>query len=160
MMRRLAGFSLFLIVLALLQTAGCSKESAENPFSYPFIKPLHLKRDPGKSYSEYRAFYLLTEDFEPSVESASDLDSIRDVLKFASGLSSQYKIPWTHFVDVNTLGAAFLSDDQQLKQRCQAMISDLAKMTDSGDDCELHLHGPMNRELLDHVRSEEKLHLK
>ena len=158
-MRRLAGSSLFLIALTFLQMAGCSKQTAENPFSYPFIRPLHLKREAGKPYSEYRAFYVLTEDFEPAVESASDLDGIREVLKFASDLSSQYNIPWTHFVDVNALGPAFLSDDQQLKQRCQAMIADLARMTDAGDDCELHLHGPMSRELLDYVRADEKLHI-
>ena len=160
MMRPVAGFSLFLIALTFLQTAGCSKQTTENPFSYPFIRPLHLKREAGKLYSEYRAFYVLTEDFEPAEESSSDLDGISEVLKFASGLSLQYKIPWTHFVDVNALAPAFLSDDAQLKQRCQAMIGDLARMTDAGDDCELHLHGPMSRELLDFVRSEEKLHIK
>ncbi len=160
MMRPLAGFSLFLIAVIFLQTGGCSKQTAENPFRYPFIRPLHLKREAGKPFSEYRAFYVLTEDFEPAVESVSDLDYIRDVLKFASALSSQYNIPWTHFVDVNALAPAFLSDDQQLKQRCQAMIGDLARMTVEGDDCELHLHGPMNRELLDYVSSEEKLHIK
>ena len=33
-------------------------------------------------------------------------------------------------------------------------------MAEAGDDCELHLHGPLNRELLDQLRSKEKQHIK
>jgi hypothetical protein len=159
-MKLLTGSCLLLIGITLTQTAGCARQSTENPFNYPFIKPLHLKRESGKPYSDYRAFYVLTEDFEPLVDTSSDLDSIRDVLKFASDLSSQYKVPWTHFVDLNVLAPAFLSADQQLKQRCEAMIADLTSMVNSGDDCELHLHGPLRPELMDYLRSQEKLHVR
>lgn len=152
-------FSIFLILLFLLVNA-CSKPSPENPFSYPFIKQLDLKRQPGKPYSDHKAFYLLTEDFEPLVESPSDLESIRGVLMFAAGLSSAYKVPWTHFVDANTLAPAFLSNDQDLKQQCQRMIDDLKTMAEAGDDCELHLHGPLSPELFEQLRSEEKLHVR
>jgi len=124
------------------------------------MKQLHLKRQPGKPYSEYKAFYLLTEDFEPVVESRADLESIREVLKFAGGLSSTYKVPWTHFVDANTLAPAFVSDDQDLKQHCQRMIDDLKTMSEAGDDCELHLHGPLNRALLEQLMADEKVHLR
>jgi hypothetical protein len=156
-MRRI---SICLISLFCLLVNACSKPAPENPFNYPFIRPLHLKRQPGKPYGEYKAFYLSTEDFEPLVESPSDLESIREVLKFASGLSSTYKVPWTHFVDANSFVPAFVSDDQDLKQRCREMIADLKAMTEAGDDCELHLHGPLNRELLEQLKSEEKLHLR
>lgn len=154
------GPALLLVTLPFLLMIACSKPAAENPFSYPFIKQLHLKRQPGKPFSDYKAFYLLTEDFEPRVDSPSDLDRIREVLKFASGLSSTYKVPWTHFVDANVLAVAFVSDDQELKQRCRAMIGDLKAMAEGGDDCELHLHGPLNQELLAQLSSEEKLHIK
>lgn len=148
------------ITLQLLLIIACSKQTAENPFTYPFIKQLHLKRQSGQPFSDYKAFYLLTEDFEPLVESASDLDGMREVLKFAAGLSSQYKVPLTHFVDANSLTAAFISGDQNLKQRCLAMIDDLKAMIEAGDDCELHLHGSLNRELIDYLKSEEKLHIR
>jgi hypothetical protein len=163
--------TLFLITLSLLPGAGaCSKQPAqdartsavnsEDPFTYPFVKELHLKRRADKAYGSYKAFYLLTEDFEPRIESVSDLDSIRDVLKFASGLSSNHRVPWTHFVDVNTLVPAFVSDDSAIKERCNQVIADLAAMTAAGDDCELHLHGPMNPELASYLRAQEKLHVK
>jgi hypothetical protein len=119
-----------------------------------------LKRQQGRPFSDYKAFYLLTEDFEPLVESAADIDHIREVLKFAYGLRTQYKVPWTHFVDANSLAPAFISNDQDLKQRCRAMIGDLKVMTVAGDDCELHLHGPLNRELLEQLKVEEKLHIR
>lgn len=147
-------------LLLLLLVIGCSKPATENPFTYPFIKEFRLKREPGKPYSDYKAFYVLTEDFEPPVTTASELAGIREVLKFASDLSSKYKIPWTHFVEANTLAPAFTSDDEELKQRCREMISNLKSMSEDGDDCELHLHGPLNRELLEQLRSQEKLHVK
>ena len=158
-MKRQKGPALSLTVLFLLLAAACSKPAPENPFNYPFIKQLHLKRQTGKPYSDYKAFYILTEDFEPLVESPSELESARVVLKFASGLTSKYKVQWTHFVDANALAPAFISDDRDLKQRCQNMIDDLKSMADRGDDCELHLHGPLNRALLEQLRSQQKLHL-
>ena len=116
--------TIVLILVTALLTTACSKQKAENPFAYPFIKELHIKRQAGKPYSEYKAFYLLTEDFEPRVETAGDVQEIRSVLKYALSLASQYKIPWTHFVDVNALAPAFISDDQRLKQECLALIGD------------------------------------
>lgn len=169
-MERFKGPTLFLILLSLLLSAGaCSKQSAqnirtdvhpENPFTYPFVKEFHLKRRADKSYGAYKAFYLLTEDFEPRVDSASDLDNIRDVLKFASGLSSKHGVPWTHFVDGNTLAPAFLSSDPAVKKQCRALIEDLASMIDRGDDGELHLHGLLDPALMDYLKSEEKIHIK
>ena len=150
----------FFVILPFLLMISCSKPAGENPFSYPFIKQLHLKRQPENPFSDYQAFYLLTEDFEPFVESATDIDHMREVLKFAYGLRMRYKVPWTHFVDANTLSSAFTSSDQDLKQRCRAMIDDLKAMTVAGDDCELHLHGPLNRELLEQLKIEEKLHVR
>lgn len=160
MMRRPGGSTFVVIALTLSQMIACSKQVTENPFNYPFITTLHMKQETGMPHTEYRAFYVLTEDFEPTVESTSDLDGIREVLKFASNLSAQYHIPWTHFIDVNALAPAFISDDLELKQRCRAMIGDLAAMTSASDDCELHMHGPMNPALLDYARSEGKIHLK
>jgi hypothetical protein len=153
-------FSVLLISLLLLLVNACSKAAPEDPFKYPFIKQIHLKRQPGAAYSDYKAFYLLTEDFEPLFESPSEIDSIREVLKFAALLSSTYKVPWTHFVDANALAPAFVADDQNLKERCREMIADLKSMTEAGDDCELHLHGPLNRAVLEQLRTVEKLHLK
>ena len=152
-MRRLAA-------LVLLLAIACSKSTPENPFKYPFVTPFHLKPQQGKPYSSYKAFYLLTEDFEPRVESPSDIENIRDVLKFASDLSSRNKIQWTHFVDVNALSPAFVSEDQQLKTSCQAMIADLKAMSGGGDDCELHLHGPLVPQLMDFASAQDKLHIK
>jgi len=40
------------------------------------------------------------------------------------------------------------------------MIDDLRSMAEGGDDCELHLHGPLNRALLEQLRSQEKLHIR
>ena len=170
-MERFKGPTLFLITLSLLLVAGaCSKHSVqdtpvhalnpENPFAYPFVKEFHLKRRADKAYGSYKAFYLLTEDFEPLVESLADLESIRDVLKFASELSSKHGVPWTHFVDANTLAPAYLSDDPAAKQRCRSMIEDLALMIDAGDDCQLHLHGLLGPALLEYLKSEEKIHTK
>src|SRR6266404_218426 len=93
------GPALFFVILPFLLIISCSKPAAENPFSYSFIKQLHLTRQQGRPFSDYKAFYLLTEDFEPLVESAADIDHMREVLKFAFGLRTQYKVPWTHFVD-------------------------------------------------------------
>ena len=148
----------FLLLSAFLILA-CSKPQAEKPFEYAFIKPLHLKQQAGKLYSDYRAFYLLTEDFEPSVESSVDVERIREVLKIASSLSSTYRVPWTHFVDANALALAFVSDDQELRVACQAMISDLKNMAAGGDDCELHLHGPLNSKLVEQLKSQHRLRL-
>jgi len=168
---RFKGPTVFLITLSLFLAAGaCSKQPAqdsrtyagtpENPFTYPFVKEFHLKRRADKPYGSYKAFYLLTEDFEPRVESPSDLDSIRDVLKFASELSSRHRVPWTHFVDANTLAPAFISSDSAAKLRCRSMIDDLALMIDGGDDCQLHLHGLLVPALLEYLKSEEKIHIK
>lgn len=158
-MSSLARSQLFTLALSVLVITSCSKPAAENPFAYSFVKPLHLKRVEGKPYSGYRAFYLLTEDFEPVVESASDVESIRAVLTFASSLSSKYKVPWTHFVDVNALAPAFVADDQELKHACESMIGDLKTMTQNADDCELHLHGPLNSRLLELLKTQHRIRL-
>lgn len=170
-MERFKGPTLFLITLSFLLGAGaCSKQPAlntathgmdpENPFTYPFVKEFHLKRRADKAYGSYKAFYLLTEDFEPRTDSISDLDTIREVLKFASGLSSTHRVPWTHFVDANALAPAFLSSDPAVRQRCRSMIEDLALMIDRGDDCQLHLHGLLVPALLAYLKSEEKIHIR
>jgi len=159
-MKRSYRSAIVLSILSFLLTAACSKPAPENPFDYPFIKQIRLARQQGKPYSEYSAFYVLTEDFEPVVESPLEIDSIREALKFASDLSSKYHIHWTHFIDANTLSAAFLSNDQDLKQRSQGMIDDLKAMAEAGDDCELHLHGPLNFALIDLMRSEAKHHIR
>src|SRR5215467_6651853 len=148
------------LALMLLLPGGCAKRAAENPFAYPFIKTIHVPRQPGKPYSDYKALYLLTEDFEPVIKCAEDVRQIDDALGLASSLTSQYKVPWTHFVDVNVLAPAFIGDDTQLKQGTQEIISRLACMTADGDDCQLHLHGSMDRRLLDYMRSQDKLHPK
>jgi hypothetical protein len=148
----------FALALAPLLLGGCSKRAAENPFSYPFVKTIHVPRHPGKPYSDYKALYLLTEDFEPVIKSPEDLAQIQDALGLASDLSSQYKVPWTHFVDVNVLTPAFIGDDKQVKDGTQQIISRLSCMTAAGDDCQLHLHGSMDRQLLDYMRSQDKLH--
>jgi hypothetical protein len=144
----------------LLLGAGCSKSKLENPFDYPFIHTFHIQRTPGKPYSDYKAFYLLTEDFESAVESSEDIDRIREALRLARELATKYKIAWTHFVDVNTLAPAFVSDDAQLKDKCREMIADLKRMATDGDDCQLHMHGPLKRELLEFMKSQEKLRVK
>lgn len=146
--------------ISVLLIGACSKPSTETPFDYPFIRPLHIKRESGKPYSEYRAFYLLTEDFEPRVETLEDIDQSREVLKLARELSTRYNVAWTHFVDVNVLAAAFISENAQLKEKCRAMIGDLKMMASGGDDCQLHLHGPLNRDLLDFMKSERRLRIK
>lgn len=170
-MERFKGPTFFIICLSLLIAAGaCSKEPAqgarsstgkpENPFSYPFVKEFHLMRQADKEWGSYKAFYLLTEDFEPQVNSVTDLDSIRDVLKFASDLSVRDRIPWTHFVDPNPLAPAFLSPDAGIRKQCRSVIEDLVTMIDSGDDCQLHLHGLLDPSLLDYLKAEEKIHVK
>lgn len=158
-MSSLARSQLFTLALCVLFITSCSKTPADNPFAYSFVRPLHLKQVEGKPYSGYRAFYLLTEDFEPVVESASDVESIRAVLTLASSLSSKYKVPWTHFIDVNALAPAFVDDEQELKRACELMIGDLKAMAQNSDDCELHLHGPLNSKLLDQLKTQHKLHL-
>lgn len=170
-MERFKGPTLFLITLSLLIGAGaCSKQPAqstathaantEDPFSYPFVKEFHLQRRADRPYGAYKAFYLLTEDFEPRVDSASDFDSIRDVLKLASELSSKHGVPWTHFVDASTLAPAFLSNDPAIRRQCRSMIEDLALMIERGDDCQLHLHGLLGSAMLNYLKAEEKLHIK
>lgn len=148
------------LATSILLTAACSKTGFENPFDYPFIHPLHIKRTSGKPFSDYKAFYLLTEDFEPRVESPEEIDRIIDALRLAGELSTKYNVAWTHFVDVNTLAPAFISDDVQLKERCREMITDLKLLVSKGDDCQLHLHGLLNRELLEFMKSQGKLHVK
>lgn len=166
-MERFKGPTLILITLSLLVAGACSKQPApgstvqpENPFSYPFVKEIHLTRRADKAYGSYKAFYLLTEDFEPNVETTADFESIRDLLKFASELSTKHGVPWTHFVDANVLAPAFLSSDLALKQQCRSMIEDLAKMIEGGDDCELHLHGLLGPALVEYLKSEKKIHIK
>ena len=138
--------------------AACSKPATENPFTYPFIKEIHLERKAGTSYSEYKALYLLTEDFEPQVISVADVDSMREGLRFADDLSKQYNIPWTHFVDVNVLAPAFVGEDAALASRTREMIADLKMMVARGDDCQLHLHGAMDERLVAALKQIEKLH--
>jgi hypothetical protein len=157
-MRLFARLHFFLLAFSFLFIVSCSQPATDNPFAYSFVKPLHLKREAGKPYSDYRAFYLLTEDFEPAVGSASDVEAMNEVLKFASSLCSKYKIPWTHFVDVNTLVPAFVADDQELRRACESMIADLKTMAQTSDDCELHLHGPLNSKLLEQLKAQHKLH--
>jgi hypothetical protein len=152
--------SVLLLAGVFVLLSACSKTNIETPFDYPFIRPLHVKRAPGKPYNEYKALYLLTEDFEPRVESPEDIDRIREVLQLANDLSAKYKVPWTHFIEANGLAAAFTSEDARLKEKCREMIADLKRMTSAGDDCQLHLHGPLKGELLEFLRSEEKLRVR
>jgi hypothetical protein len=149
--------ALVALSLTAVVCQSCSQSTPESPFGYSFIKPLHLRRENGKPYSEYRAFYVLTEDFEPAVESAADVQQIRQALEFASTLSATYKVPWTHFIDASALAPAFISDDQQLKLACQSMIGDLKAMARGSDDCELHLHGPLNDKLFEYLRKDRRL---
>ena len=159
-MKNLRSAILGLLATSILFCVACSTDKLERPFDYPFIHPLHIKRTPGKPYSEYKAFYLLTEDFEPHVESTEDIDRIREAMRLARELTEKYKIAWTHFIDVNTFAAAFVSEDAQQKGKCREMISELKLMAAGGDDCQLHLHGPLNRELLEFMKSQEKLRVK
>jgi hypothetical protein len=151
---------LLLLTFAMALIVACSKPAAENPFTYPFIKETHLERPAGTAYGDYKAFYLLTEDFEPLVTSAADIDEMRDAMRFAAELSARYQIPWTHFVDVNTLAPAFIAEDAALGQRSREMIADLKSMIAHGDDCQLHLHGAMDERLLASLRQTERLHAK
>ncbi|HJQ22511.1 MAG TPA: hypothetical protein VKA60_01260 [Blastocatellia bacterium] len=137
---------------------ACSKPAIENPFTYPFIKEIRLERKAGTPYSEYKALYLLTEDFEPQVDSVTDVDSMREGLRFADELSKQYNIPWTHFIDVNVLAPAFIGEDAALASRTREMIADLKTMVARGDDCQLHLHGAMDEQLVAALKQIEKLH--
>jgi hypothetical protein len=157
-MKRLSYRRLLLTLAIALLAASCSKPAAENPFTYPFIKEVHLERDAGTVYGEYKALYLLTEDFEPLVGSAADVDAMREGLRFAADLSARYDIPWTHFVDVNTLAPAFIGGDAALAERTREMISDLKAMIARGDDCQLHLHGAMDEQLVAALKQTEKLH--
>jgi hypothetical protein len=151
---------LILLAVAVLPVGACSKHKPENPFSYPFVRTIHLRRQPGKAYSDYAALYLLTEDFEPIIKSSEDLRQIEDAMGLASELTSRYQVPWTHFVDVNVLAPAFSDDDPALKDGLQKVINRLASMTAAGDDCQLHIHGSMDRQLLEYMRSRGKLHPK
>ncbi|MEN3335173.1 MAG: hypothetical protein V7641_4538 [Blastocatellia bacterium] len=150
----------FLVTLAIALLLACWKPSAENPFTYPFIKELHLERPADTAYGEYKALYLLTEDFEPIVSTTADIDEMRAALRFAAELSARYQIPWTHFVDVNTLAPAFIGDDAAIRQRSRDMMDDLKGMIRRGDDCQLHLHGAIDERLLASMRQTEKLHSK
>src|SRR5689334_4949074 len=114
---------LFMLTLAIALLIACSKPAAENPFTYPFIKETHLERPAEGAYGEYKAFYLLTEDFEPIVASTADIEQMREALRFAAELSAKYQIPWTHFVDVNTLAPAFIAEDATLRQHSREMIA-------------------------------------
>jgi hypothetical protein len=151
---------LLLLTFVMAFIVACSKPAAENPFTYPFIKETHLQRPADTPYSEYKALYLLTEDFEPIVASAADIDEMRDAMRFAAELSARYQIPWTHFVDVNTLAPAFVAEDAALRQRSREMIDDFKGMIARGDDCQLHLHGAMDERLLASMRQTERLHAK
>jgi hypothetical protein len=146
------------LILAVALLAACSKPTAENPFTYPFIQEIKLEREAGTDYSEYKALYLLTEDFEPIVGSLAEVDSMRDGLRFAAELSQRYDIPWTHFVDVNALAPAFVGNDAALAERIREMIADLKAMVARGDDCELHMHGAMDEQLIAILKQTEKLH--
>jgi hypothetical protein len=152
------------LCIALLATltvlvGSCSEPPAENPFRYDFIKPLNFKREPGKPYSEYQAIYILTEDFEPTLESPEDFDSIKEVLTFASNLSRTYRIPWTHFIDANSLARHYVSEDLNRKLRCQQLIDSLKWMIAAGDDCELHLHSPLDARLVEKMKSDHRIRL-
>jgi hypothetical protein len=151
-----------LIALAILVGvfSCCSRQPAENPFDYPFIKTIHVRKKAGKPYSDYKALYLLTEDFEPVINNSEDLHQIEEALGLASDLTSQYRVPWTHFVDVNVLAPAFIGEDKELKDGTQQIINRLSCMAAAGDDCQLHLHGSMDRQLVDYMRSQDKLHPK
>jgi hypothetical protein len=159
-LRNLSRTSLAVLILLASLTCGCAKRKPEDPFSYPFVRQLQIKRQSDQPYSDYKAFYVLTEDFEPLTGSTTDVDQIREAIAFASNLSSTYGIPWTHFVDANTLAPAYVSADPEIKQRCQAMVSDLKQLVKGGDDCELHFHGQIDARLLDLLRSQNKLHIK
>ena len=149
---------LLLLTFAIAFLVACSKPAAENPFTYPFIKEAPLQRPADTVYGEYKALYVLTEDFEPAVTSAADIDEMRDAMRFATELSARYQIPWTHFVDVNTLAPAFIAEDAAIRQRSRDMIDDLKGMIARGDDCQLHLHGAMDERLLASMRQTERLH--
>ncbi|MFL6213287.1 MAG: hypothetical protein ACJ74J_05260 [Blastocatellia bacterium] len=149
-----------LSILAIALLTACSKPAAENPFTYPFITELRLERTANADYSEYKALYLLTEDFEPQVGSVADVEAMREGLRFAAELSARYQIPWTHFVDVNTLAPAFIGQDAALTEHTREMIADLKAMIAKGDDAELHLHGTMDEELIAALKRGEKLHAK
>lgn len=156
-MRRLRGLFILMLIAGLL--AGCSRSGTETPFTYPFIKELHLERT-AAPWHDYQALYVLTEDFEPTVDSADDIEQMRDGLRFAAELSAKYQIPWTHFVDVNTLAPAFIAEDAAVRRAGQEMIGDLRRMIAQGDDCELHLHGALDERLLASLRQSDKLHAK
>jgi len=149
---------LLLLIVTMALIVACSKPAAENPFTYPFIKETALQRPADTAYGEYKALYLLTEDFEPAVTSAADIDEMRDAMRFAAELSARYQIPWTHFVDVNTLAPAFIAEDAAIRQRSREMIDDLKGMIARGDDCQLHLHGAMDERLLASMRQTDRLH--
>lgn len=159
-MKNLRSAILILLGTALFSSVACSTNKPEKPFDYPFVHPLHIKRTQGKPYSEYKAFYILTEDFEPRVESPEDIDRIRTALQLARELTQKYGIAWTHFVDANTFWPAFVSEDPQLKEKCREMIAELKLMAAGGDDCQLHLHGPLNREVLEFMKSQDRLRVK
>jgi hypothetical protein len=148
-----------LVLLALLFGPSCSRHKVENPFAYKFIEPFHIQTRAVSSHYDYRAFYLLTEDFEAPLASVADVDRMREHLRFARDLSAKYKIRWTHFVDVNMLAPAVVPADDLLNQSCQELVADLKNAVIEGDDCQLHLHGAMNPKLFEVLKGQEKLRL-
>lgn len=153
---------LTLAAILTLLTTGCSKRKREQPFDYDFIKQIRIPKESGKPYSDYKAFYLLTEDFEPQVDSAADIDRMRKVIAIAADFSNRYSVHWTHFVDANTLAPALIGTDDAAKRECEAMIQDVKQLIKAGDDCELHIHGSLRPQLIELMKSSEgkqKLHL-
>ena len=132
----------------------------EDPFSYPFVKRINIKRQADQPFSDYKAFYLITEDFEPALESVSDYQQIKEVLTYASGLSDRYGIPWTHFVDANVLAPAYIGDSPEIKKEAAELVSTFSSLVRKGDDCELHIHGKLNENLIENLRTQEKLHIR
>ena len=134
-MRRVRSLLLLILLAGLL--AACSRPGPERPFTYPFVSELHLERA-ATPWRDYQALYILTEDFEPTVDTAAEIEQMREGLRFASELSAKYQIPWTHFVDANTLAPAFIAQETATRRAGQEMIADLKRMIAQGDDGELH----------------------
>lgn len=136
---------------------GCSTKQPEDPFHYPFVREIHISRDRAGPYNNARALYLLTEDLEPSLKSVAEVEDVRGVLRYASDLSAEYGIPWTHFVDISAFESAFVSNEDPLKTGCRSLLDDLKHMIERGDDGQLHLHGQLSGRMREFLRAEEKL---
>ena len=145
-----------LVSWCCLAALSCSRNKVEDPFTYPFVKEIHIKPAPDKPYGNYKALYLLTEDLEPYLTSPAQIDEAREALGFAADLSTKNSVPWTHFVDISAFEPAFVSGDDAAKSGCRALLGDLKGMVEKGDDAELHLHGPMSGRFIDVLRAEEK----